>query len=139
MSGYRNGFTTLELILVVVIVAVMAAGAIPAMTGSMRKARVNEARAVLESIRTQLRLIRNVSGRYDLKPDNAPVVSGPVAGNVPGFRAGDLTGSNFLDSDYTISAISPATFTATAQGSSAKVAGITLTINQAGDITESGY
>jgi len=135
----KSGFTMLELILVVIIVAVLAAGAIPVMTGSMRRARVNEARAALESIRAQLRLVRNISGGYDTRSDGAAVNVGLVVGNVPGFIAGDLTGEFFLDSDYTISDISPAVFTARALGTRAMVAGITVTINEAGDITESGY
>lgn len=136
----RKGFTLVELLVVIIIVGVLAAVAIPLMTANVNRAKASEALAGLGAIRTQMRLELAEHGVY-----NTDVVVGNVVGNVPGFTAGDLDGRYFSDADYDITVIGAAAFTAQATGVAAggtsgdNMAGIVLTIDEDGDITEAGY
>ena len=51
----KNGFTLVELMVVAVIVAILAAVAIPLMSGNKKRAMCSEAEAALGTIRSQLR------------------------------------------------------------------------------------
>lgn len=129
----KKGFTLIELLVVIIIVGILASISVPMVTSNIRRARATEAVAAMGAIRTQMRLVYAEHGAY-----NVGVADGGVVGNVPGFNAGDLTGQFFVDANYAI-VVAAATFTVTATGGvGTPVAGIIVTIDQAGTITVTG-
>jgi prepilin-type N-terminal cleavage/methylation domain-containing protein len=102
----RKGFTLIELMVVIFIVGILAAVAIPIMRGRIDAAKWSEGKAAAGSIRTAIRAY------FAEKGVTYPNFSTDLAGafstfSVPlGFAAGDLTGKYFIDSDYAISGVS---------------------------------
>jgi prepilin-type N-terminal cleavage/methylation domain-containing protein len=100
MRTNRNGFTLLELLVVVTIVGILAAVAIPNLNGYIRRSRVSEGEAGLAAVRTAMRakFIENgpTSG-YSTIPAGAV-----DAANI-GINAADLDGRFFVTSNYAIS------------------------------------
>ncbi len=145
-SNRKSGFTLVELMVVAVIVAILAAVAIPLMSGNRNRAIATEAEAGLGTIRTALRAMFAQSNAYNVNLDGAAIAVGGVAGVVPGIRAGDLLGRYFDDSDYSITAIGAATYALRCGGNSAastapvkaQANGIVITMNQDGTITRAG-
>lgn len=149
MLRNKKGFTLVELMVVAVIVAILAAVTIPLMAGNTKRAIATEADTALGTIRSALRTVRAETSAYNVGPSGAITIGTVIrttAGGVPGFAAGDLNGRWFTDACYTISAISATTFTITCTGSntaapsprSTQVGHMVITMNQDGDITRSG-
>jgi len=142
----RSGFTLVELMVVAVIVAILAAVAIPLMSGNKKRAIATEAEAGLGTVRTALRAMYAQTTAYNQNLNGAAIAAGAVVGNVPGINAGDLKGRYFDDSDYSITAIAAATYALQSSGNSAAstapakadAAGIVITMNQDGAITRAG-
>ena len=132
----KSGFTLVELMVVAVIVAILAAVAIPLMSGNKKRAMATEAEAALGSIRTALRAMYAETKAYNTDP-NGTTISGSVT-NIPGVTAEDLEGKYFKSTDYDISAIAAATYTLRCQGSTGDVSGVTITLNQDGVFTRTG-
>jgi type IV pilus assembly protein PilA len=88
----RKGFTLIELMVVVVIVAVLAAIIVPLLTSRINKAKWSEARAAMAQISTALRA-------YAVENEalTATIGSGGL-----GFKANELDGKYFDQDDYTI-------------------------------------
>ena len=149
MSTFKKstaGFTLIELMIVVIIVAVLAAVGIPLMRGNVDRAKLSEADAGLGTIRTAV--------RSKIAESGAPATT--IAGNATrtefNFKLGDLTGRYFDDNDYSYTLTTNATATApavycisvtgggsnTETGATAKkaadVSGMTRSMNQDGDI-----
>lgn len=61
----KSGFTMVELIVVIIIVGVLAAVAVPMMTANVDRARRTEAIAGMGTIRTAERLVRSETGSYE--------------------------------------------------------------------------
>jgi prepilin-type N-terminal cleavage/methylation domain-containing protein len=116
----RKGFTLIELMVVIFIVGILAAVAIPIMRGRIDAAKWSEGRAAAGSIRTAIRAcIAEKGNTYDF----AANVNGDLA-NL-GFATGDLDGKYFpataygftivnsadpaVQPTYTITVTSPAT------------------------------
>jgi prepilin-type N-terminal cleavage/methylation domain-containing protein len=101
----RKGFTLIELMVVIFIVGILAAVAIPIMRGRIDAAKWSEGKAAAGTIRTSIRAYFAEKGADygtagfsgDLEGAFADF-SGPL-----GFAAGDLTGKYFTDADFTIS------------------------------------
>ncbi|MEK6732878.1 MAG: type II secretion system protein, partial [Candidatus Omnitrophota bacterium] len=141
-----------ELMVVAVIVAILAAVAIPLLMGNTIRARATEAEAALGTIRAAMRTVLAEHNAY-----NVGVITGAVAGNVPGFRAragvaGDLDGTFFSQECFSITALAANTFTVTCTWSlSVDPSGYTpragdvntttntTTINEVGTIARTGY
>lgn len=91
----RKGFTLIELMVVIFIVGILAAVAIPIMRGRIDSAKWSEGKASAGSIRTAIRaLIAEKGNDYG------------YAANITnlqdlGFAVGDLDGKYFLDGSYT--------------------------------------
>ncbi len=101
MNKLRNstaGFTLVELLIVVIIVAVLAAVGIPLMRGNVERAKLSEADAGLGTIRGALRVKTAELGKVPLTADmNTPDKMRAQLN----LKLGDLTGRYFEDNDYT--------------------------------------
>jgi len=133
MKRKREGFTLVELMVVAVIVAILAAVAIPLMSANKTRAMATEAEAGLGTIRTVLRGMYAETGHYNVDLDGATITStDPI--DLPGLSAGDLDGKYFEDGDYEMSLQSQA-YTLTATGSGDDVGSVQITLDEDGDWT----
>jgi len=92
-----KGFSLVELMIVIVIIGVLAAIAVPIYSNTVTKAKRVEADAALGSIRTQLDIYKGEFGRYP-KERVAEYVMGSSWNDI---KQGELTGKYFSDSSYT--------------------------------------
>ncbi len=95
----RRGFTLIELMVVILIVGVLAAVAVPILRGRTRQAKWSEGAATAGAIRKSLRAY------YAEDSIAAAAMIGSTVDAVQvtlGFTAGDLTGRYFQASDFTI-------------------------------------
>jgi len=134
----KSGFTLVELMVVAVIVAILAAVAIPLMSGNKKRAMATEAEAALGTVRTALRAMYAETKAYNVDPNGNTISAGTSVTNIPGVTAADLEGKYFKASDYTISAIDANTYTLRCQGSAGEVSGVTITLNQDGVFNRTG-
>jgi type IV pilus assembly protein PilA len=106
----RKGFTLVELMVVVLIVGILAAVAIPIMRGRIDSAKWSEGKAMMGSIGTAIRAYHAEKG-----PNGAPPATLWVGINGLNFAPGDLTGKYFHDNDFSfvVPTMSPLTFTIT--------------------------
>jgi prepilin-type N-terminal cleavage/methylation domain-containing protein len=92
-----RGFTLVEMIIVILIVAVLAAAAIPIFRGRLESAKWSEGKAMMGTIATAIRVYH---------AENGPTAQAPLTlydGNTGlGFRIGDMTGKYFADADFTV-------------------------------------
>lgn len=133
----KKGFTLIELLIVITIIGVLAAIAIPAYIGQQKRAERSEASSNLESLRLLEEQFFAENGRYAPNPDGGPVEYKGTHGTadsgledvLTGFRPGDAGKLSFT---YTIVSSGGGTaFTATATGKAGKrVTGDVFTINQ---------
>jgi prepilin-type N-terminal cleavage/methylation domain-containing protein len=93
----NGGFSLVELMIVIVIIGVLAAVAVPIYNNNVRKAKMSEADAALGSIRTQLRVYYGENGSYPVV-NPADYVIGASWNDI---KSGELTGTYFSDSSYT--------------------------------------
>jgi type IV pilus assembly protein PilA len=84
----RKGFTLIELMVVVLIVAILAGVAIPIIRGRLGTARWSEGKAMMGSIATVLRC-------YAVERGSSPDGNWPPTLAGLGLLAGDLTGTYF--------------------------------------------
>ena len=145
-AGNKSGFTLVELMVVAVIVAILAAVAIPLMSGNKKRAIATEAEAGLGTVRSALRAMYAQTSDYSEDLNGGAIAAGAVVGQVPGINAGDLKGRYFDDSDYSITAIGATTYDLQCAGNSAastapakaEADGITITMDEEGAISRSG-
>jgi type IV pilus assembly protein PilA len=144
ISSNKSGFTLVELMLVAIIVAILAAVAIPLMMRNRQRAMITEAESGLGLMRSALRAMYAESRAYNQTPSGDTLSAGSAAADIPGIQTGDLDGRYFDDDAYSISAIGAESYTLTADGDdsgaveAAEVAGITITLDEDGEITRSG-
>lgn len=134
----KNGFTLVELMVVAVIVAILAAVAIPLMSGNKKRAMATEAEAALGTIRTSLRAMYAETKAYNKDPNGTTIPAPGSVTNVPGVTAEDLAGKYFMSADYDISAIAASTYTIRATGSTGDVVGVVITLTQDGTFNRTG-
>lgn len=142
--GRRRGFTLIELMMAAVIVAILAAVAIPLMMRNRQRAMITEAEAGLGTMRSALRVMYAQTQAYNETQNGDALAAGAAATAIPGIQEGNLDGRYFDDDAYSISAIDADSFTLIASGDNSnaaeadEVAGITITLDDAGDIVREG-
>ena len=94
----RKGFTLIELMVVILIVSILAAVAIPIMRGRIDSAKWSEGKSMMGTIATSIRA-------YVAEKDTEPVIGKlnltTVAGPL-GFRTSDFDGTYFDAADFEI-------------------------------------
>jgi type II secretion system protein G len=108
----KAGFTLVELMVVAIIVAILAAVAIPLMMGNKDRAMATEAQAGLGTLRTAMQVYKAENGAY-------PVIS--AGSQIPGYagltvKNGDLDGKYYRSSGYTMLSSSVSNYSMQAVG-----------------------
>ena len=101
----RKGFTLVELMVVILIVGILAAVAIPLMQGRINKAKWSEANATAGTIRTAVRAYAAETSVATAVGLVGNTLADAATQSALGFSATDLNGTYFLAGDYTISGV----------------------------------
>jgi prepilin-type N-terminal cleavage/methylation domain-containing protein len=101
----RKGFTLVELMVVILIVGILAAVAIPLMQGRIDKAKWSEANATAGTIRTAVRAYCAETSVATAIANVCTALSVAGTRTALGFAATDLEGTYFATGDYSITAI----------------------------------
>ena len=147
----KNGFSLIELLITLVILAVLGAVAIPIYTGYITGSARSEAKSNLQTLSLLLETYFADNNRYNPSADgNAtynwqePATNNfsntfPCGGTgfLPSFCPRQATSGTQANYDYQLVIASATTYTATATGVRGPVNGDSLTINQAGNKTGS--
>jgi prepilin-type N-terminal cleavage/methylation domain-containing protein len=139
------GFTLVELMVVAIIVAILAAVAIPLMAGNKKRAMGTEAETALGAIRTQLRVMYAETGNYTTNQNGVTVDNIWL---VPGVLQSDLTGKYWSTNAYQFksggkpSDLSGTNFILEARGSlgarDSAIQDVVITMDAFGTITRTG-
>jgi prepilin-type N-terminal cleavage/methylation domain-containing protein len=101
----KAGFTLVELMVVAIIVAILAAVAIPLMSGNRERAIATEAQAGCSTVATAIKLY------YVEKGDSA---NPSTLSDLSAVSSADLSGTYF--NSYSFTAVAPTNYTVTATG-----------------------
>lgn len=132
----RKGFTLIELMVVILIVAILAAVAIPIMRGRIDAAKWSEGKAMAGTLGTAIRAYtaeKGVDGSYGADTPSLATL---------GFASGDLTGTYFAFTDYSWTttydetADPPLTFTITVSAPAGISTPSQVTLDEEGTWTE---
>ena len=96
---FAAAFTLVELMVVILIVAILAAVALPVARGRVDAAKWSEGKAIMGSIATSIRAWCAEKG---VGYATAPSDFGEL-----GFATGDLTGTYFTDADFEFTVVAP--------------------------------
>ncbi len=126
----RSGFTLVELMAVIMIVAILVAAVVPLMRGRIDAAMWSEGKAMIGTIATALRAYGAEKGDAGTWPPSLVQL---------GFVAGDLTSTYFVDADFTwinaaySSLVTPSlTFTISCTPSTTTLVPATVTLDHLG-------
>jgi len=93
----RNGFTLIELMVVILIVGILAAIAIPILRSRIDAAKWSEGKSMMGTIATAMRAYAAEKGTGSTPPT---AIVGPSVPTTLGFDQQDLTGTYFQYSDF---------------------------------------
>lgn len=124
----KSGFTLVELMVVAIIVAILAAVAIPLMSGPKNRAAATEAQAGCSTIAQAVRMNLVEGDAFET-----------TINNLPGVSDGDLNGNYFDHEDYALSgSYSNYTITASTDKGKDGISGSVIMNNNNNDVTWSG-
>jgi len=98
----RKGFTLVELMVVILIVGILAAVAIPLMQGRIDKAKWSEANATAGTIRTAVRAYAAETSITTAQANVVGTLDTAAIQGYLGFQASDLEGTYFTAANYEI-------------------------------------
>lgn len=101
----RKGFTLVELMVVILIVGILAAVAIPLMQGRIDKAKWSEANATAGTIRTAVRAYAAETSIATAQALVGTNLGAAATQSALGFSATDCDGTYFAPANYTITAV----------------------------------
>lgn len=127
LLNHQNGFSLVELMIVIVIIGVLAAVAVPIYTSNVTKAKMSEADAALGAIRTELRVFYGENGAYPV----AAVSEAVIGGSWNDIKAGELNGKYFVDASFTYESADGVSYTLTCAAGT--ILDSDRTLDQAGD------
>ena len=140
----QAGFTLVELLIVVIIVAILASVAIPLYRGATESAYAREADAALGTIRSTMRTVQSQSVAGDFSAISTKYTAGltlKITGvSELNLDATDLLGNYFDGDSYRMTALTATTYLikaigdSSSSGNAAFVAGIIRTIDQDGTL-----
>lgn len=141
----KAGFTLVELMVVAIIVAILAAVAIPLMSGNKKRAMQSEGDAGIGTIATALQVFRAEYGGYPPQTGSTVPASGS-ADDLPSIGATDLDGQFFDTSDFTYTS-TPSNYTITCEGAASSgrgdnvgdTEGMDTSLSSEGSWTRAGY
>jgi prepilin-type N-terminal cleavage/methylation domain-containing protein len=135
-TSKNGGFTLIELMVVAVIVAILAAVLIPLIAGNKDRAMATEGQAGISAIRTAIRVYE---AEFSLLPTDK--ASGAID-DLPGIGEHDLDGTYFNNASYVYDTTSTnlnSAYTITANGiGAANGKNVVLTVAAGGSTTWSG-
>jgi type IV pilus assembly protein PilA len=129
----KRGFTLIELMVVILIVSILAAVAVPIMRGRIDAAKWSEGKAMAGTLSTSLRAYAAEKGANGVYGDQSVLTLGTL-----GFANSDFTGTYFVVGNYSWisaynAAVDPAlTFTISVVAPAGITTPGTVTLNQAG-------
>lgn len=130
VSRDNRGFTLVELMIVVVIVGILAAVAVPIYQANVNRSKASEADAALGTIRTAARVYYAENGSYPIASTETQVDS--VSGL--GINPADLNGKYFNIDDYTYQSDDGVSYVIRARGDGDQ-AGINRQMDQSGTLS----
>ena len=92
----KNGFSLVELMIVIVIIGVLAGAAVPIYQHNLEVAKRAEAVAGIGTVRKQLRMYYGSTGTYPISDKYRKV----IGQNWNDINSGELTGKYFKDNNY---------------------------------------
>lgn len=127
-GGMKAGFTLVELMVVAIIVAILAAVAVPLMMANRDQAIATEGQTGLGVVRTAMNLYKLEHGHYPVSEQgkNLESASGLT------LKLGDLDGKYFKTDHYVLTTVTPSNYVITATCFTNSAVGKTVTIDETG-------
>jgi len=132
-----GGFTVIDLMIAAVIVAILAAVAIPVRIGARNREVVREAEAGLVVVRQAVTRMFGHTGAYNVDPNGQPIKSKSPVTVIPGLSPEMLDGRYFSGGQYRIDAVSPTNYIIAVRGTGV-VHGVLITLDQDGVFRQRG-
>jgi len=129
VASRENGWTLVELMIVVVIIGILAAVAVPIYQTNVKRAKAAEADAGLGTVRTALRVTFAEKSVYPIKANYTRVDSVGID-----ITSTDLNGTYFSVQDYKYQSLDGISYSIRVTGSGAQT-GINRQIDQTGTLS----